>query len=151
MKVFALSICTCALFFAAYANGLRVNLTPSLPRGVYRIVPGTPGKGDLVSFCLRGEFAALARERGYLGSGSCANGLRPMLKYLSGLPGDHIPDLAIHTVDTQGRPLSSRLEPGIVPVGMALVLSGHIGSFDSRYFGCVPLDGLSRVEPFFLF
>lgn len=149
----AVFICICAigaLLFAAYA-GLRVNLTPSLPKGVYRIVPGTPAKGDIVSFCLRGEFAALARERGYLGSGSCANGLRPMLKYLVGMPGDHIPDLIIRTVDAQGRPLPSRLEHGTVPVGMALVLSDHVGSFDSRYFGCVPLDGLSRVEPFFLF
>ena len=64
----------------AHASGLRINPTPSLPKGVYRIAPGEPAKGDFVTFCLRGEFAELARERGYLQAGSCESGLRPLLK-----------------------------------------------------------------------
>ena len=75
----------------AFGAGLRLNPTPSLPKGIYRISPGTPGKGDLVSFCLEGEYAALARERGYLEAGSCPSGLRPLLKRLAGLPGCLIP------------------------------------------------------------
>ena len=35
--------------------------------------------------------------------------------------------------------------------GMALVLADHPGSFDSRYFGFVPLDSLQRVKPVFVF
>lgn len=41
--------------------------------------------------------------------------------------------------------------PGVIPSGMALVVADHPGSFDSRYFGFVPLDSLQRVEPLFAF
>ena len=144
---------TLALVFGA---GLRFNPTPSLPKGIYRIAPGAPEKNDLVSFCLEGEFAELALERGYLEPGSCPSGLRPLLKRLAGLPGDFVDPLAfpIRSVDSHGRfmsPALSPVTPGVVPPGMALVLSDHPGSFDSRYFGFVPLENLQRVKPVFLF
>lgn len=138
----------------AHGSGLRFNPTPSLPKGVYRIVPasdfgqGDLAKGDFVSFCLQGEFSDLANERGYIQAGSCAGGLRPLLKRLAGLPGDYIEagSLVVRSVDSQGRPMPSVLASGIIPSGMALVLADHEGSFDSRYFGLVPLDSLQRVE-----
>jgi conjugative transfer signal peptidase TraF len=134
-----LVLCWCA--------GLRVNLTPSLPQGVYALCPGAPGKGDFVTFCLEGEFADLARERGYLGAGSCPSGLRPLLKRVTGLPGDAIPgDLAVRSADSMGRPMPSALPEGIIPPGMALVLAEHPGSFDSRYFGLVSSEKLQRVK-----
>lgn len=137
----------------AHASGLRFNPTPSLPKGVYRIASDEPEKGDLVSFCLQGEFAELAKERGYLQAGSCPNGLRPLLKRLAGLPGDYVEasSLAVRVVDSQGRRMPSVFASGVIPSGMALVLADHEGSFDSRYFGLVPLDSLQRVEPLFLF
>ena len=136
----------------AHASGLRINPTPSLPKGVYRIAPGEPAKGDFVTFCLRGEFAELARERGYLQAGSCESGLRPLLKRLAGVPGDCIvaDGLAVRTVDSQGRPMPSALRSGVITSGMAMVLADHEGSFDSRYFGLVPLESLQRVEPVFV-
>lgn len=138
----------------AHTSGLRINPTPSLPKGVYRITSGQDlAKGDFVSFCLQGEFADFASERGYLQAGSCENGLRPLLKRLAGLPGDHIDaaSLAVRLVDNQGRPMPSILHSGVIPTGMALVLADHEGSFDSRYFGLVPLEVLQRVEPVFVF
>ncbi len=142
-----------ALVFCA---GLRFNPTPSLPKGIYRIVSGAPEKNDLVSFCLEGEFAELALERGYLEPGSCPSGLRPLLKRLAGLPGDFVDSASfpIRSVDSHGRSMSPAPmpgTPGVVPPGMALVLADHPGSFDSRYFGFVPLDSLQRVEPVFIF
>lgn len=153
-----------------YRAGLRFNPTPSLPRGIYRVVAGAPERGALVSFCLAGEWAALARERGYLGYGSCASGLRPMLKHLAGLPGDAVivtPDgIQVEPVsgsvsvwpaparehDNMGRPLpASSLRAGVIPAGMALTLASHPGSFDSRFFGLVPLADMARVEPVFTF
>lgn len=136
-----------------HASGLRINPTSSLPKGIYRLTPEHTSsdliKGDLVSFCLRGEFAELAKERGYLQAGSCKNGLRPLLKRLAGLSGEHIDaaTLAVRTQDSQGRPIPSVLQSGVIPNGMALVLADHEGSFDSRYFGLVPLEALQRVEP----
>jgi len=74
-----------------YSIGFRLNLTPSLPRGIYRATEGRPERGGLVAFCLESPvWTSLARERGYLGSGSCPSGLRPLLKYLAGLPGDAV-------------------------------------------------------------
>lgn len=151
-------ILTLAMVFSA---GLRFNPTPSLPKGIYRIVSGAPApsdfvRGELVSFCLEGEFAELALERGYLEPGSCPSGLRPLLKHLAGLPGDSVDPAAfpIRSVDSHGRSMPPALipwTPGVVPSGMALVLAEHPGSFDSRYFGFVPLDSLQRVKPVFLF
>ena len=98
---------TLALLFGA---GLRFNPTPSLPKGIYRIVSGAPApkdfvRGELVSFCLEGEFAELALERGYLEPGSCPSGLRPLLKRLAGLPGDVVPsDLPLQTLDSLDAP-----------------------------------------------
>ena len=146
-----LAICGVVLaLLLLWCAGLRVNLTPSLPKGVYLICPGTAGKGDLVSFCLEGEFAELARERGYLQTGSCPTGLRPLLKRVAGLPGDAIPDLAVRPADSLGRALPSVPLVSAVPSGMALMLADHPGSFDGRYFGLVPLDALQRVKPLFL-
>ena len=106
-----------------------------------------------MSFCLEGEFAELALERGYLEPGSCPSGLRPLLKRLAGLPGDFVDPSAfpIRAVDSHGRSISPALMSGVVPPGMALVLADHLGSFDSRYFGFVPLDSLQRVEPVLVF
>lgn len=142
-------LCLLMAGLIAHASGLRVNPTPSLPKGAYRITPGQDlAKGDLVSFCLQGDFADLAKERGYLQAGSCENGLRPLLKHLAGLPGDYIEtdSLVVRAVDSQGRPMLSVLQSGVIPSGMALVLADHEGSFDSRYFGLVPLNSLQRVE-----
>ena len=140
-------------FYLFELTGLRINPTPSLPKGIYRITPGTPEKNDLVSFCLEGEFAELALERGYLEPGSCPSGLRPLLKRLTGLPGDAVTPSSypICLADSHGRSMSPALTPGVVPPGMALVLADHPGSFDSRYFGFVPLESLQRVEPVYLF
>ena len=143
-----------ALTFAlVFGAGLRFNPTPSLPKGIYRLAPGLPAKNDLVSFCLEGEFAELALERGYLESGSCPSGLRPLLKRLAALPGDSVDPstFPIRSVDSHGRSISPALIPGVVPPGMALVLADHPGSFDSRFFGFVPLDSLQRIEPVFVF
>jgi len=149
----ALALCGLGLaFLLLWCVGLRVNFTPSLPKGIFILCPGTPGKGDLVSFCLGGEFADLARERGYLQAGSCPSGLRPLLKMVAGLPGDAIPgDLSVRHADSLGRAMPTALPEGIIPSGMALVLAKHPGSFDGRYFGLVPLDALQRVKPVFLF
>ncbi len=139
------------LLCIAWAAGLRVNVTASLPRGLYLLCPGTPGRGDFAAFCLSGELAALAGERGYVLAGSCASGLRPLLKRVAALPGDvvDVAALPLRATDSQGRPLPSALHSGVVPPGMALLLADHPGSFDGRYFGLVPLASLQRVRPLF--
>jgi conjugative transfer signal peptidase TraF len=90
------SICAINLSFSIitvvfWHLGYRVNLTPSLPVGLYRFVKGPLQRGQIVAFCLDDPaFVQLARERDYLAAGSCPSGLRPLLKEIAGLAGDNI-------------------------------------------------------------
>ncbi len=169
MKAFWLT-CSLAVLACAVLWGLdfRVNLTASMPRGVYRLIPGEPERGDRVSLCLApGPFAELALERGYLRSGSCPSGTRPLLKRVSGLPGDVValgpeglsingllqPASRAATQDHSSRDMPTpTLSSGVIPPGKALVLSdNNPGGFDSRYFGLVPLADLHRVRAILTF
>ncbi len=165
LTAFALS----AALYGLYLGGYRLNVTPSLPRGIYLEAGGQPTRGDFVSFCLAGPWAQLAKERGYLAPGACDSGLRPLLKQVAALPGDDVfmTSQGIVTVtnqdmkfwrtplrrhDAKGRKLpESALRSGAIPQDMTLVLAEHPGSFDGRFFGLVPLASLQRVEPIFTF
>lgn len=170
MKAVLLTVAGVVLL--AQFSGLRFNGTPSMPVGLYRLVGDLPDRGDPVAFCLNdGPFPDLAQERDYLKPGSCPRGLRPLLKKLAALPGDtlvidaegiHIlppggadfrlwPHSRIKTVDSQGRPVPSALTAGVIPPGQALTLGQHPGSFDSRYFGFVPLAALHKAEQVWIF
>jgi conjugative transfer signal peptidase TraF len=169
MKVI-LSVCslTLAALGLLWVFGLRINATASMPRGLYRLAPGAPERGDLVSVCLeQGYFATLAWDRGYLRPGSCPNGLEPLLKRVVGVPGDHLeigqdgivingrlwPQSRALSRDSLGRPMPDAENFGsrTIPEGLALVLSDrHPGGFDSRYFGLVPMASLRKVKPVFL-
>ncbi|MDR2945155.1 MAG: conjugative transfer signal peptidase TraF [Candidatus Adiutrix sp.] len=155
--------------YGLWLSGFRVNLTPSLPLGVYRLSGEAARKGGLAAFCLdvSNPFSRAARERGYLASGACPSGLRPLLKTVAGLPGDHVkitPEALL--VNGEALANSARLErdqfgrevppslliTGRIPAGFALVVSQeHAGSFDSRYFGLVPMSSLKTVKPVLLF
>ncbi len=148
--------------------GLRINATASMPRGIYRLAPGAPERGDLVSVCLEdGSFATMALKRNYLRAGACPNGLEPLLKRVAGMPGDLLeigqdgiaingrlwPNSRAVSWDSHGRPMPEAENFGsrTIPDGLALVLSDrHPGGFDSRYFGLVPMASLHKVEPVFL-
>jgi conjugative transfer signal peptidase TraF len=109
----------------------------------------------------------VARERNYLGNGSCPSGLRPLLKTLAGWPGDQVEitpnglvlngEALLNTArlerDRSGREMPpSILSPGRIPDGLGLAVSlEHSGSFDSRYFGLVPFASLRKAEPIFVF
>ena len=147
-----------------YALGFRVNTTPSLPLGLYRLTGKPPQRGDVVVFCLEAEsFIRLSQERGYLGHGECPGGLLPLGKQVYALPGDVIgieggmisvngqalPGSAAKGQDSKGRVLPAPLlEAGTVPPGKALALALlRPGSFDGRYFGLVSLEGMQAVRP----
>ncbi len=170
---FACFLIVFAIFSIVAAMNMKpmVNLTDSQPKGIYTLKPSDEPirRGILVTFCLEPDnpFAALAKERGYVGGGSCPSGMKPLLKRLAGLPGDEMeiaPDGLILNgnflhlsfrppCDSLGREMPpSLLQSGKIPDGQALVLSQeHGNSFDSRHFGLVPLDSLTPVEPVLTF
>ncbi|NSL21628.1 conjugative transfer signal peptidase TraF [Agrobacterium tumefaciens] len=146
-----------ALAAVAYMGGFRLNLTPSEPLGLWRIVAlqRPVETGDLVFICPppTASFEE-ARRRGYLRLGLCPRGFAPLIKTVAALPGQHVEIGANVTVD--GRPLASSIvrasdgegrpitpfKTGIVPLRNLFLHSSFASSYDSRYFGPVPDTGL---------
>ena len=150
------------LVFCGHALGLRINESPSLPVGVWRLSPlrAEVRRDDVVSFCPPDTPAFReARQRGYVGSGLCEGGYEPLLKPIAAIEGDRV------TPTEQGIRINGRLianskrldhdgsgqdlpSPGansiIVAKGEVWVISSYNPlSFDSRYFGPVPV---SKIE-----
>ena len=141
----------------ALAGGYRINLTPSEPLGLWHVIPlHRPTKVDDLVFICPPETAEMleARVRGYLRSGSCPGGIAPLIKTVIAVAGQHVEIGA--SVDVDGREVSSSslaqrdgkgrpLTPfpsGIVPQGYVFLHSSFPGSYDSRYFGPVPISGI---------
>src|SRR5712691_8237284 len=155
-----------ALLGAAWLAGLRVNLTGSLPVGLYLAGRASPLRGAIVLACLPPGVAAFARERGYVPrGGGCPSGVLPVGKPVLAVAGDTVtmtssgllvngrpvPNSQPLTTDRKGRPLP-RLAVGryLVGSGQLWVLSSYSRlSFDSRYFGALQVDqvraGLRRL------
>ncbi|UHS59806.1 conjugative transfer signal peptidase TraF [Agrobacterium vaccinii] len=146
-----------ALVAVAYIGGFRLNLTPSEPLGLWRIVAlqRPVETGDLVFICppVTASFEE-ARRRGYVRRGLCPSGFAPLIKTVAALAGQHVEIGANVTVD--GRPLPSSIvrasdgqgrsltpfKTGIVPLRNLFLHSSFASSYDSRYFGPVPDSGL---------
>jgi conjugative transfer signal peptidase TraF len=155
-----------ALVFCAHRAGFRVNESPSLPIGIWRVSPlvGDLRRDDIVSFCPPDTPAfRKARLRGYVGRGLCEGGYEPLLKPVAAIAGDRLTrtDEGIsingHLIVNSkglGRDGSGQVLPS--PAGNSLVVArGEVWlvssynplSFDSRYFGPVPIsniEGLAR-------
>ncbi len=143
-----------ALLGACWLAGLRLNLTGSLPVGLYLVSRAAPVRQAIVLTCLPREVAAFARERGYVSSGgACPGGVLPVGKPILALAGDTVtvtptgllvngtpvPNSRPLASDRKGRPLP-RLAVGrygVAPGQLWVVSSFSPFSFDSRYFGAV--------------
>lgn len=155
---------TLGLVVAAYAFGLRLNLSPSIAPGVYRVTNRPIERGATVIVCLPPSLAALARSRGYISGGSCADGNAPIGKTVAAVASDTV-EVTTNGLTVNGRGLSNtrpltRDNRGrdlphvangryVVPPGQIWLVSTYSArSFDSRYFGPVPLTHVvSRVRP----
>ncbi len=146
-----------ALVAIAYFGGFRLNLTPSEPLGLWRIVAlqRPVETGDLVFICppVTASFEE-ARRRGYVRRGLCPRGFAPLIKTVAALPGQHVeiganvtvdgrllPSSTVLSSDGEGRPITP-FKTGIVPLRNLFLHSSFARSYDSRYFGPVPDMGL---------
>ena len=143
-----------ALLAACWCAGLRLNLTGSLPIGLYLASQTAPVRGAIVLTCLPPAVTAFALERGYVPrGGTCPDGALPVGKPVLAMSGDTVtvmptgllvngapvPNSQPLETDRKGRPLP-RLAVGryVVGPGELWVLSSYSRlSFDSRYFGGV--------------
>jgi conjugative transfer signal peptidase TraF len=155
-----------------WACCLRLNLSASLPSCLYFLIPITLSRplerGDLVLLCPPAAVAALGRARGYLGFGLCPGFVPELLKPVGAVPGDRVaakrgfvvvngqpvPGALVLPKDSLGRPLSPFSDSDVeVPADSVFLLSTHSPrSWDSRYFGPVPLGSVrARAIPLWRF
>jgi len=154
----------CAL--ASFGSKLRVNFTPSMPLGIYRLKPlPTSGvaRGMVVAVCAPDAAADLGRRRGYLSSGPCPHDTEQLLKVVAGVPGDHVavspdgvavngcplPDSRPIALDRAGRRLSPwPRSDDHLGWGQVWLYAGNSRSWDSRYWGPGALgDIIARAIP----
>jgi len=146
--------------------GLRIGLTDSAcPPGIYRMVSRAPSRGDLVLACLPDAIARFGSARGYLLRGrGCGDGIEPVGKRLSALPGDSV-EVTRDYISVNGQRLEhsatfSRDSHGesvkhvawgryTVPTNQVWLFgTKDARSWDSRYFGPVPASSVrAALEP----
>jgi conjugative transfer signal peptidase TraF len=140
------------MVLAAAKVGVRLNISPSVPLGVYWLSTSTPVRGGYVAVCPPpSPLFKEARARGYLSPGSCPFDFGPMIKVFAAGQGDHV------RIDADGVRINDRLWPRSLPLPVdasgwvlpqstgldtalskdaVLVMSEQCGlGFDSRYFG----------------
>lgn len=146
------------LWLLAWIIGLRINLSGSMPRGLYRVTRSyTPKTGDIVAVCPPYVATILGRERGYISAGSCPGGGEPLLKIVAAVGGDTVTiggrGVSINGVllsesqclsqDEAGRSLPSwQAKHYILPLKMLWLYAPSSRSWDSRYWGPVPENGV---------
>ncbi|MDX1997599.1 MAG: conjugative transfer signal peptidase TraF [Thermoanaerobaculia bacterium] len=157
---------------AGWASCFRLNLSASSPAGVYFLIPVQLSRplerGDLVLACPPRPVAKIGRAHGYLHFGLCPGLVPELLKPVEAVPGDRVavqnffvvinqqpvPGALLLPRDSGGRPLTPfsphELE---VPADSLFLLSTHSPrSWDSRYFGPVPLAAVrARAVPLWRF
>ncbi len=153
------AVVVCAL---VARSGLRLNLTASMPRGLYQLEEGPLERGALLAACLPLQHAVEGRRRGYLFRGRCPGGVSPVLKRVGAMGGDvvmltvegvflngEVLQLAAPGTDSRGRSLSP-LPAGEYRLGNQelWLYTSEPRSWDSRFYGLVPASAvLGRVQP----
>lgn len=160
----------CAAFAATVVTGTIAvrhagfvyNHSASMPIGVWQVQHRPAGRGDVVLVCPADTvlFRA-ARQAKYLLHGTCPGGFAPLLKPVAAVAGDQVRVTAegasvngrrvantrLQRVDGAGR-LLPRNQVGlhtVAPGEVWLLSSYNAYSFDSRYFGPLPVASVRGV------
>jgi len=136
-----------------------LNLSPSVPLGLYRIVsPTNLAVGDLVVFDPPEGAHPYLYGRHWLPQGW------PLIKYVGALAGETFSIEGasfcinnkyigmVHDRDDEGRTLPKTTGTHTVEPGMFLPVSPYSRSFDGRYFGTVPVNSIKgKASPLWLY
>ena len=145
----------------------RIGLTPSnssCSEGFYRLIDAPIRRGELAAACLPVKVEQEGLMRRYLSNGDCPGGAEPVLKVIGGLRGDEVDveagwiavngrrlaNSATLMLDSVGRPLTHVVwgRRRVGPEEVWLFGLNNRRSWDSRYFGPIPLRAIRGVaEP----
>lgn len=161
--------CMLGLAVAMAWSGIVINITPSYPRGLYT---GETLQNErkimvkeMVLVCPDIENPAITKalQLKIFPAGCCTGGIAPLIKTVEGVPGDYIErennQITINGQVLQGTPvIHAQLFPKPVGPGYRHRLSENEywlmsdynpDSFDSRYFGPITKDQISKIlQPF---
>ncbi len=145
----------------AWAAGVRVVTTPSVPKGLWWVHRGSVERYGFVNTCLPRTVAEYGRKRGYLDDGSCPGHAAPVMKMVIAVPGDRvtvssqgiavnghlIADSLPQVKDHWGRAIPSAVAIGnsVVPDRQYWLLGLNIRSWDSRYYGPISQTGFLGI------
>lgn len=152
------------IFILNSGLGWRINVTHSIPLGLYALTEQAVSKGRYVIFCPPDTaIFQEAKRRGYLPAGFCPGGYRPVMKKVMATGGDNVavtpsgvyvngqllPFSQPQLADSAGRALTkSELSGNLLkPDELLLMTDGLATSFDSRYFGLIKTDRVSVIKP----
>ncbi len=159
----AVLVCVIPLSLARLA-GYEINLSASMPIGIYELTEDRLGVGQIVAVCLPAAITRIGREHGYLRAGPCVSGDQAVIKPIAGMAGDTIeiqptgvringtaiPNSAVRERDGAGRPLA-HVPWGVITLQhgeLWLMSTQHPNSWDSRYYGPVQVaDVMVAVRP----
>ena len=135
---------------------LFINITPSLPRGLYLAIPGDQYReGDIVAYTPTPEVTEFCMDRGYMETKVS------FIKTIGAMPGASYridPDLTftidgkkagvVVPKDSKDRNMPFKIGLHWVPNGEFLPYTHGTRSLDGRYTGTVPLSNIkTRVIP----
>lgn len=154
---FAVAIAAVVL---AFLEGYRVNYTPSIPRGLYRVDPAPIEPGVLVITCLPERLGRYGANRRYVGHRevfACPGGASPVMKAIAGVAGDAVV-ISENSLEVNGQTVArwkrfpqDPFKPITLPLtrtvgaGEVWLHGVHPKSWDSRHYGPVPLDASAQV------
>lgn len=150
-------------------NHFQINLTPSMPLGLYRVIQkASIQRSDIVVVCLPHQIAQEGLQQGYLTQGKCPSGTIAVVKEVIATPGDTInltqEGIRVNNqfylapqrlVDSHGLLIKRFVEYGVYSnINDYWLYGSHSpeDSWDSRYFGSIHRENIKHVmEPIFLF
>lgn len=127
---------------------LYINLTSSLPRGVYQLLPGEKiTRGDVVLVVDLDEIGldrTLCPYRGLLKQAAAFGGdtIDSDGKYIL-VNGRRLPYSDLFIRDKYGKDLPQQKYPYIIPDGSVYLTSQHKYGYDSRYYGPISIEHIA--------
>lgn len=145
-----------------YMAGARINISKSIPLGLYWVRSKAAHIGDYIIFCPpQTDIFKEAKNRGYIQYGFCPGGYGKMMKKILAAKGDSVKigmdgisvngKLLPHTKplarDKSGRPLPQLINKSyLLRQSELLLMTDHSEtSFDARYFGPVDVSKHQNV------